>query len=416
MYTIKVLSNKEFEALPYKHLKESYGIADKKKGVAFVRDMGMDRTGPAVAHEMEELISQFSDHEDEDGMRHGWFNDTFGFSSQPWAKAIAPILGATFLGPMGAGLGAAAANLTQGEKIDPMYVGASALGGYLGTNSPGFKAGVANSAAEGGGWFGQGLSGLQGLAFGTAGTQSIAGGGTDATKGLLGFGGKLGGAAPYVGKAADAVGGAGGLVAGGGGQGLSNPLTLLGLGSMALGSMPTNVPAPQIGSTASKWLTADTVTKAGEMAKEIGDVEYLGDFAPSQETLAMIDIQQKDIDKSYKQRIEQLDKSMSATNTSWARSGERLEMIRRINDEKEEQKISVQKEWLATAEQEHSVQQYNYIMNQLNIDNQTKQDLLYADIADLTNQYNIEYADAMRFRDLASKAGLYMAASGLGIT
>lgn len=70
MYTVKVLTEKDFDALPYKHAKTSLGLADAKTGVAYVRDTGYnDITKGTIEHELDELMAKVSPHE-EDGIRY----------------------------------------------------------------------------------------------------------------------------------------------------------------------------------------------------------------------------------------------------------------------------------------------------------------------------------------------------------
>ena len=70
MYTIKLLSNEEFDKLPYKHVKTSLGLADPKAGKAFVRATGVkDWDMATISHEVDELVAKVSPHE-EDGIRY----------------------------------------------------------------------------------------------------------------------------------------------------------------------------------------------------------------------------------------------------------------------------------------------------------------------------------------------------------
>lgn len=98
-YTVKYLSNFEFDNLPYKHAKEALGCADMRTKIAYVR-----RTGVPIAdqftteHEIEELIAKHSDHE-VDGIR---------YKKGGFAKTILPSviggLSTLLLGPAGLGL------------------------------------------------------------------------------------------------------------------------------------------------------------------------------------------------------------------------------------------------------------------------------------------------------------------------
>ena len=192
-------------------------------------------------------------------------------------------------------------------------------------------------------------------------------------------------------------------------------MTLLGAGGMLMSAMPTSTTPPDLGDIVGKWLTADTVTRAGAKAREIADVKYTGDFMPSKEITAYIDVMGKDIDKAYKQRSIDLDRMGLAMSDQFMSSGERLEMHRRLGEENQREKDVMQSQWLLSAKQQYSQDQYNYIIGQLNADETTKRDLLYGELSDVLWKYNIQQADLMNFRKIAADAGLYLTAKGIGI-
>lgn len=69
-YTVKVLSDAEFNSLPYKHAKDALGLADRKNGTAYIRKTDIRPIQQFVTeHELSELISRVSPH-DEDGIRY----------------------------------------------------------------------------------------------------------------------------------------------------------------------------------------------------------------------------------------------------------------------------------------------------------------------------------------------------------
>ena len=70
-YQVQILSDEEFDSLPYKGISDSLGIADKEKGLAFVRRTGIkDFDEVTLHHEIDELVEKHSNHEDEYGIRH----------------------------------------------------------------------------------------------------------------------------------------------------------------------------------------------------------------------------------------------------------------------------------------------------------------------------------------------------------
>jgi len=189
-YTVQILTDKEFDSLPYKGISDSLGIADKEKGFAFVRRTGIKDVDEATLHhEIDELVSKHSNHEDEYGIRHKKGKKIF-------AKVIPIALGmlAGPLGPLAAGMiSAGSSAITQktmgSGKISGIQTALAGLGGGMGAG--GMSAGIEASKAAGGSYLGQLGSGL----MGTAATTGAA-----ATKGLIGTGGKfLGMGAPATG-------------------------------------------------------------------------------------------------------------------------------------------------------------------------------------------------------------------------
>ena len=70
MYEIRVLEDKEFNLLPYPDVEDSFGLADEKRGVAFVRHTGVKELDDAtIRHEFDELMMKVSPHE-ESGIRY----------------------------------------------------------------------------------------------------------------------------------------------------------------------------------------------------------------------------------------------------------------------------------------------------------------------------------------------------------
>ena len=70
MYTIKLLDNKEYDALPVKRAKTSLGCADTKTKTAWIRKTGVDLFDlGTIQHEIDELVAKVSPHE-EDGIRY----------------------------------------------------------------------------------------------------------------------------------------------------------------------------------------------------------------------------------------------------------------------------------------------------------------------------------------------------------
>jgi len=142
MYTVKVLSEKEFDKLPYKHTKTSLGLADAKTGVAYVRDTGYnDITKDTIAHELDELMAKVSPHE-EDGIRYKNLKSLGAGAGAGVLSSMIPML-RPFQGAISAGAGALAGK--KGNRLQGALQGFS--GGGIGTGLGGgvfdaFKAGT----------------------------------------------------------------------------------------------------------------------------------------------------------------------------------------------------------------------------------------------------------------------------------
>jgi hypothetical protein len=188
------------------------------------------------------------------------------------------------------------------------------------------------------------------------------------------------------------------------------------MAGMALGSLPIHTTAPNIGEITSKWLTADSVTKAGAAAKDMANTTYMsGTYTPASETVGLIGVVNKDIEKAYKQRATDLDRMGLAQSDSWMTSGERLEMMRRLDEEKTTEQTKSEQELLYNDQQTWAQQKYNYVMDTIKVDDATKQDLLYGDLADVLTKYQVQEADLMNLRTLASQAGMYAFAKGINL-
>lgn len=262
----------------------------------------------------------------------------------------------------------------------------------------------------------------------TGPTSALQSGGTAATKGLLGSGGQFNaGLQSILGSGKDTLNIGGGGTMGGafkaGAQTvgtmakeqLMNPMTLMGLGSMAMGSMPIDVKAPNIGEITAKWLTADSVTRAGAAARGALDDTIIGDFTVSKETMGLVDTLHKDIDKQFKTRHEQLDKMGLASNSQWMHSGERLEAHMKLDEESSFNKDRVSSELTANAQQQHARERFNAVMQDLQADEATKRDLLYGELSEVLLTHGVEREDLLNFRKIAADAGMYLVGRGTGL-
>ncbi len=175
VFTIRLLEDKEFDKLPYKGISDSLGFADPATGDAFIRKTGVKEFDMAtIQHEIDELLSTESFHQDVDGIRHKKFFKQVAIPAL--ATLAGALVGAPFLGALGAPLGAAAGSAIQQQvqhgKISPLQTGLSAIGGAVG--GPGIKAGFAGAKAAGKGILGTVGAGIKGAFVGapTAGAKA----------------------------------------------------------------------------------------------------------------------------------------------------------------------------------------------------------------------------------------------------
>jgi len=176
-YEIRIVSNEEFDTLPYKGAKNSLGLADAENGIAYVRETGVrDLDQATIDHEFDELIAKISPHE-EDGIRYK-SGGSLGSILAPIAGAAITILSGGSLTPLGVAVGglgtAGTSQYSKAQKpekygqpgqfgdiaLSALKGGASAyLGGKAGL---GFKEGVTAAGQQGAGLGGKLVGGLKG--------------------------------------------------------------------------------------------------------------------------------------------------------------------------------------------------------------------------------------------------------------
>ncbi len=496
MYNVQLLTDVEFDKLPYKHASnhEVCGLANPQNNTAYVRhNMTAGMRLLTIDHELQELTSKFSEHE-EDGIRYGWFKKLTGISTPQFIKqsgnnigSWAPQVAGTILTAMGmpyigvplAGIGsgihnyqstgsygsaaisgvaggagayfggnalssgissftgASAGNVGGASYLNPWIAGAKGVVGMGGVSSGAARAALINAPGPLTSQFAAGQSALGSQFGGLSGGSNLLGTGTFSTPSLMslsetfgaqeaGFVAGLGNATNFA-SAASTVNASSGLMSNvkglfNLGKGiLSNPVSNLGLmqlggGLMSLSALPINAPVPNIGQITSKWLTADSVTKAGAKAAEMANVAYgSGQYTPAKETLGLISVMQGDINKAYKERAESLDKMASVSNENWLQSGERIETLQKLEEERIGETSNAEKELLSRDQQQWSSEKYSWIMTQLQVDEATKRDLLYGELSEIMTKYQVDEANIMALRNLASQAGLYAFAKGINL-
>ncbi len=459
-FVINVLNDEKFSKVPIKYMDNptTLGATDVANKTIYVRntkglgDLSKEINLLTLEHEIEEMVAKTSPHE-EDGIRYKRGSD--------WLRPVATGVGFMLGGPLGAALGTAAfggVRASQGKQSWGSVLGQSALaggGGFLGSQAMGGFGGLLGQSAK---------SGLQGIGS----SMSLGGVGSFAPSAMpagVSAGGFSGGAGSLLGSAGMFGGGTGGgsasamsaaspmstianassggwlggvtknaLTSGnkmmsnffGGNSGtggvdlgnfLKSPGGMMGAGQMgsgAIGNFPTAPTPPNISPIIGKWLTQDSVTRAGAKAKEMADTEYGSEWAPEKETMAFIDVMGKDISKAYKRRKEDTDKMMSRTNDQWMTSGERIETLQRLDEEEQRETDLMAQGWMLKSRQDFATRQFEYINNQMNLDEQVKRDFLYGEIRDITMKYQVEYSDLMQYRQIAAQTGIYQMLGNMG--
>lgn len=236
VYTISILDDKDFDALPYKGISDSLGFADPETGNAFVRKSGSkEMDALTLQHEIQHLLGQNKAHKDAYGIYH---KKVFKEIIAPY---ILPALGGILGGPLLGGLlgstlgigttaagalggaigGAGTSAITQASttgKVNALPTILSGVGGAFsgGAMAPGMAASKTGTIV---GKLGSGL-------FGTAPSGTAAG-----TSGILGSGGKIlgigGGNLSPLGSAANPIQAPPINVSSGAGQGFRNVTTTL---------------------------------------------------------------------------------------------------------------------------------------------------------------------------------------------
>ena len=137
-YSIKILSNEEFESLPYSRLDTSLGVADPKINTAYVRQIAHPQLQKyLIDHEFEHLIEEVPTDEFE-GVRY----KNFGDSMKKVGSFALPAIGIMTGNPLLATAGGAAGGALQGGWKGGLIGGA---GGFLGNKLiPGGAGGLGN--------------------------------------------------------------------------------------------------------------------------------------------------------------------------------------------------------------------------------------------------------------------------------
>ncbi len=318
-----------------------------------------------------------------------------GGSGTLLGSGISQAAGSGLAGSLGAAGGASAGALA----------GSSLLGGASSNFATGLGSSFSGIPAAGASYHPNSLIGSQG----TSSVSTPGGGSQSFFTGIKNSAMDLGKSFFSSGKGAGAGGGSGNMLT----KFLSNPMVQMG-GLNAISGMATQTQRPDLGPTISKWLSQESVTRAGAKAREMGEENYGGEFESSNETRAYAGVLEKDIRKNYKQRRTDLDKIQARSSDNWMNSGERLEMMEKLGTEEETEVNRVTSDLIYRDKQVHAQNQYNWITEQARMDEATKQQYLYGDLEDILGRYQEKREDILNFRQIAAQAGLYQQLGAMG--
>ena len=183
MYTVKYLSDQEFDMLPYKYARESLGCADAKTGTAYIRQTGIKPLDAYVTeHELDELVAKVSPHE-QDGIRYKKGKDIF---RKIGGAIVGVVTGNPWLGAaVGTGLGFGLGKGGFKERLPGGITGG--VGGFTGGKfGGGFSEGFTAAGTTGAGFLGKVGAGLKSGAgaLGFGGGSTAAAGAKGASLGL----------------------------------------------------------------------------------------------------------------------------------------------------------------------------------------------------------------------------------------
>ena len=145
MYEIKVLSNDEFDNLPSEETRgseihDSLGFANKYNGKAYVRQTGHHELNKyLISHELEELESDESTHEDENGIRHKKGPKFFKDIIMPIFGGLASSGGDPLGGLLGVaqGIGGYQNKVGQSQQQEPSsYAPTTGMNNFMASGSP----------------------------------------------------------------------------------------------------------------------------------------------------------------------------------------------------------------------------------------------------------------------------------------
>lgn len=175
MYQVNVLSNEEFDALPYPEMNTSLGVADPKTKTAYVRYTGLDvLDSHLINHELEHLIEGHGG-EHSNHYRNGVYYKGFGEVLQSIAPALSFIPGVGPAASIGAGVGGTLASKRQKPSGDqPQFQPqGSPMESFQAPEAP--KPNIVTPSGFGGEQMGTGSNAISGMSGGGSPIERVRG-------------------------------------------------------------------------------------------------------------------------------------------------------------------------------------------------------------------------------------------------
>lgn len=379
-YSIKILSDDEFEQLPYKRVPTALGVADPAINTAYVRQVAHPELQKyLIDHEFEHLIEEVPTDE-EDGVRY----KDFGGSMKKFGSFALPIAGALTGNPLLAAAGGAAGGALQGGW----------KGGLLGGG-----AGFLGSKLLGGG----GGGGLMNMFKG--GNSAMTGVRQGSNTSLLTTGNQGG------------SGGGGGLL-GGVLDMFKKPSTLLGAGLLGAGLLKGNPKMPPLPASVDQFRqqTQAGGSPLGQQAQGVVSQNLMKQFNPltSEELMASTN----ELDRNQQQDVRRLEGLYASTRpgTDYTTDSNYQRDLADIQRRYSESKANVVGDRTRSAEGAFNQNQTNNIQQALGASNEQMSQLAQIaqlEVEQIMTKLQMDYASALNFKQTFQNLGGTLLLQGL---
>lgn len=384
-YSIKVLSNEEFDKLPYSRTHEALGVTDPKTNTAYIRYSAYPELNKfLVDHEFEHLIEEHATDEGPDGERY-FLGALLGGLGGLLTKAL-PFVGSAVskILPSVGGLFGGAGNLVKsaGSGLMNMFTGGGSGGGLLG--------GVGNMIKA------------PFQAIGNIGNSIFSN-----------FGGGSGSYSPQ-GVQPQQRQGFGGIL-----DSFKNPSTLLGAGMLGAGLLKGTPKVPQLPQSVNN-LRSQVQAGGSPLGQQAGGVisqNLMKQFNPL--TAEEITAATANLDQSRMQDIKRLEDLYASARpgTDYTTDSTYKRDLNEIESNYAQNKANLIADRTRSAEQAFNQNQFANIQAALGASSEQMAQLAQLaqlDVEQIMAQLQLDYASAMNFKQVFQNLGGQLLLSGLG--